>query len=107
MHKKPGITFNHLPENVTLVIIKGKIPQKANSSYSEKLGIYSIQTDTLKIKTIEKNDISKFIFWDLKDHNGKFVSSGYYRAYLSGPEIPEKYFLDLSLDITVVFSSNY
>jgi hypothetical protein len=96
---EPYIIFNHLPENVTITIVRGKKPQDANNINNSILGIPIMHSGLKIIRTIEKNDSTPFFRWNLKDENSNYVQSGVYRAYISGNGIPEKYWLDISLEL--------
>jgi hypothetical protein len=93
------ITFSHLPEKVKIVIIKGRTPDEAIHSQSSFLGVPSVRRGILKVRTIEKTGTAKFAMWDLKDENGNYVRSGYYRAYFFGEGVPNNYWLDISLNL--------
>jgi hypothetical protein len=97
---KPYITFNHLPEKVKIIIVKGLSIQEALNSKKSLIGASNFSFGINKIRTIEKNNISQFERWYLKDENEKYVSSGYYRVYIFGNNIPENYFLDIELNLT-------
>ena len=95
------VVFNHLPEKVTIVIIKGKSSSEAFNSHRSIMGVPIIKSDVLKVRTVEKDDVSQFSTWDFKDDDGDYVLSGYYRAYLFGERVSDGYYLDISLNLTV------
>jgi len=101
------ITFTHLPKNVTIIIIKGRTPKEAINSQNSYLGIPALKGGVLKVRTIEKNEATQFARWDLKDENEKYIPSGYYRAYLFGEEIPENYWLDISVELKEKILTRY
>jgi len=97
---EPYVTFNHLPEKVKIVIVKGLSLQEALNSRKSFIGTNNLSIGVRKVRTIEKNNISQFVSWDLKDEYKKYVSTGYYRAYFFGDNIPENYYLDIELNLT-------
>jgi hypothetical protein len=93
------VTFTHLPVTATITIIRGVSDAESFSgSSSFFMGISTIRNGVNIVRTIQKNDSSQFCRWDLKDYSGKYVTTGYYRAYISWPLISSQYWLDISLN---------
>jgi hypothetical protein len=66
---EPYVTFSNLPEEVTV-------------------RIYTL-SGTL-IRTLQKDDVSPFLRWDLKNQDDLRIASGMYIAIVSNPEFGEK-----------------
>ncbi len=60
------VTFTHLPNHV-------------------RIRIYRLSG--IRIRTLEKNNDSPFLRWDLLTKNNKFVASGIYLAHIEAPEL--------------------
>ena len=105
--QEPFFTFNHLPDSVTIVIVKGESKIDAINSGKSNLGMSPFHNYAWKVRTIKKNGGSKFMRWDIKDDEGHNVPSGYYRAYFFGEQVPENYYIDMSLEIIDGKLNNY
>jgi hypothetical protein len=66
---EPYVTFSNLPEEVTVKI-------------------YSLSG--ILIRTLDKNDTSPFLQWDLKNEDNLRIASGMYIAIVSNPEFGDK-----------------
>jgi hypothetical protein len=93
------VTFSHLPVTATITIVRGVSDAESLSESSSFMGIATIRSGVNIVRTIEKNDSSQFCRWDLKDSNGNYVTTGYYRAYISWPLLSRQYWLDISLNL--------
>jgi len=70
------ITFSRLPKKATIKI-------------------YTLAGEF--VRTIEKDDESQFITWDLKNHNKLSVASGMYIAHIDMPELGEQKILKIAI----------
>ena len=68
-YDEPYVTFNNLPDNVTV-------------------NIYSLSG--VLVRTLEKSDPSSILRWDLENESDLRVASGMYIALISNPEFGEK-----------------
>jgi len=68
-YDEPYVTFNNLPENVTIKI-------------------YSLSG--VLLRTLDKSDPSSILRWDLENESGLRVASGMYIALVSNPEFGDK-----------------
>jgi hypothetical protein len=66
-----------------------RLPKKAT------IKIYTLAGEF--VRTIEKNDETQFITWDLKNHNFLSVASGMYIAHIDMPEIGETKILKIAI----------
>jgi len=103
----PLLYFIHLSDSAAILIIRGRSIQEAANSESSILGIPAIHSWPSVVRRIEKSSIVSFCAWDLKDNEGNYATSGYYRAYIYGPKVPEDYFLDFALEISEGFLDIY
>jgi hypothetical protein len=76
------ITFNHLPPKATI-------------------RIFTVSGNM--VQTLQKNDATQFINWDLKNWNGLFVASGMYIAYIDMPDIGAKKILKIAVIMEAQF----
>ena len=97
--REPYFTFNHLPDSVIIIIVKGESKVEAINSGKSNFGASPNPAHAWKVRTIKKNNRAQFYRWDIKDDDGNSIPYGYYRAYFFGKQIPENYFIDMSLKV--------
>jgi hypothetical protein len=97
----PLIIFTHLSDTAVIIIARGRTIREAANSESSVLGMPAVHSLSPVVRRIEKNSTihDYFCAWDLKDNDGNYVTTGYYRAYIYGPKVPPDYFLDFALEI--------
>lgn len=92
------VTFTHLPSEAKIIIVKGK-SLNVEGFFNHSSKIWKVTSFIKKIRILEKSDPAQFYTWNLKDENDEYISSGLYRAYISGENIPSEYYLDLYIEI--------
>lgn len=111
LHYSFFVTFSHLPDEATIVIVKGRSPLEASYIQNLPLGVSSIRTPVQVVRTLEKHYDpkynSQFLRWDLTDENRTYVSPGYYRAYIYGDKVPKNYWLDIAIDSISVIRDRF
>ena len=95
----PLIIFTHLSDTAVIIIVRGRTIREEANSESSILGIPAVHSWPPVVRRIEKSSFGDFCAWDLKDNQGNYAASGYYRAYIYGPKVPPNYFLDFALEI--------
>ncbi len=91
------VTLNHLPPEATLVIVLGRLPGDRTQDGTSTVGVTLPSAKATVVRTLKKNDPSRFMTWDLDDNMGRPVPTGVYRVYYYGPSIDGIHFLDISI----------
>ena len=91
------LTFSHLPEKATIVIVRGRWqgePQTVHPSYG---GATVRANEPWVVTTLQKSGPGQYLRWPLTDDKRHFVPTGVYRAFYYGDGIDGVKFIDISV----------
>lgn len=89
------LVFNHMDVKGTVVIIRAQRPEERAHQNTSYLGTTVPPGKATILRTLHKDDPSRFLRWDLTDDTGAAIPSGVYRAFYYGPTIDGIKFLDI------------